>query len=223
MVALSWQLRAVVAGGGPSLDVGQIPISGHPSGLEVTPDGTAWMWGDRMRPLLSRDGGRTWTDMPLGEVDGSSPVTAAVPLDAQHGLALLWDPNQQATLLEATTDGGQTWSARHVWPVSSPSPSTAGLPTVTGEVPGPDATIPPGVSVISGLRARWTGRPLGVPWSVVPILDGRASRHGWRLHPALRAARCEHKCRCRGRSPVLDAGRCAEPVNLPHICQRTGD
>jgi hypothetical protein len=53
--------------------------------------------------------------MPLGEIDVNS-ASASVPLDDQHGLALMFDPNSQATLLEVTVDGGTiSGIARVVW------------------------------------------------------------------------------------------------------------
>jgi photosystem II stability/assembly factor-like uncharacterized protein len=113
----TWQLRAKVVGGASSSnDVGQISLDGHPSGIAVAPDGTAWMAGDRMQPAVSRDGGSTWTDMPLGEIDGNS-TTGATPLDARRGLILMWDPNSQANVLEVTRDGGATWSSVYSWAI----------------------------------------------------------------------------------------------------------
>jgi photosystem II stability/assembly factor-like uncharacterized protein len=122
----SWQVRAQATYPGGT-DIGQIPLSGHASGIAIAPDGTAWIWGGRMVPLASTDGGRTWTELPLGDPDVML-AGPAWPLDAQRGYALLWDPNQQATLLEASTDGGQTWSGRFRWlvsgvPTASASPS----------------------------------------------------------------------------------------------------
>ncbi len=115
----TWQVKAAVSGGDPSIDVGSIPITGHPSGLAVAPDGTAWIWGDRMRPVVSRDGGQTWTDMPLGEID-VSPTICGAPIDDRRGWALQWEPDAQAVLLEVTDDGGATWSPRFSWPIPSP-------------------------------------------------------------------------------------------------------
>ncbi len=113
----TWQVRAQVVGGADSSgDIGQIPPSGHPSGLAVASDGTAWITGSRMQPMVSVDGGRTWTAMPLGETDGNS-TTGAVPNDAEHGFMLMWDPNAQGIDLEHTADGGTTWSAPYSWPL----------------------------------------------------------------------------------------------------------
>jgi photosystem II stability/assembly factor-like uncharacterized protein len=112
---VTWEVRAATIGSEPSGTIGQIPIVGHPSGLDIAPNGTAWMWGSRMLPIVSRDGGRAWADMALGEIDVSE-VTAGAPLDARNGFALLRDPNLPATLLEVTADGGATWSTRFSWP-----------------------------------------------------------------------------------------------------------
>jgi photosystem II stability/assembly factor-like uncharacterized protein len=123
----SWQVRARATYPGGT-DIGQIPLSGDASGMAVAPEGTAWMWGSRMVPLASTDEGRTWTELPLGDPDAML-AGPAWPLDAQRGYALLWDPNQQATLLEATSDGGQTWAARFTWPVSGvPAGSASAAP-----------------------------------------------------------------------------------------------
>jgi photosystem II stability/assembly factor-like uncharacterized protein len=124
----TWQVRAATIGSDPSGSVGQIPNTGHPSSLAIAPDGTAWMMGSRMLPLVSRDGGRTWTDLPIGEIDLNS-VSAPSPLDDQHGFALMRDPNSAATLLEVTVDGGTTWAARFSWPVSGmPAASASSSP-----------------------------------------------------------------------------------------------
>jgi photosystem II stability/assembly factor-like uncharacterized protein len=115
----TWQVRAQVVGGATGTgDIGQIPITGHPAGLAVAPDGTAWITGGRMQPLVSRDGGRTWTTMPLGEIDVNS-TGGAVLLDAEHGFVLMWDPNAQGIALEHTADGGTTWSSLYTWPFAA--------------------------------------------------------------------------------------------------------
>jgi hypothetical protein len=68
------------------------------------------------------------TELSLGDPDVLL-AGPAWPLDVQRGYALLWDPNQQATLLEATSDGGQTWSARFSWPVPGvPAASASSSP-----------------------------------------------------------------------------------------------
>ncbi len=111
----TWQVRAQVVGGtAPVGAIGHIPQGGHPTDIAVAPDGTAWMLGGRMRPLLSRDHGTTWTPMPLGEVDVTTTEGPAL-VGAKHGFVLMQDPNAQGIVLEVTSDGGATWSARYSW------------------------------------------------------------------------------------------------------------
>ena len=115
----TWHVVASVASP-PIPAVGTMPYGGYARGLVVSADGTAWLWGDRMDPLASLDGGATWRPLAIGEPD-ALPVNATWPLDARHGFALLWDPNRQATLVEATADGGRTWwSGRRSRSVRSP-------------------------------------------------------------------------------------------------------
>ena len=130
----SWHVVATVAPP-PIPRVGAMPYGGYARGLVVTADGTAWLWGDRMGPLASTDGGATWRPLAIGEAD-VLPVNAAWPLDARHGFALLWDPNRQATLVEATADGGRTWAVRAAIPVGA-IPSGAEVPPVA------DILVPP--------------------------------------------------------------------------------
>ncbi len=133
----TWHVVATVAPP-PVPAVGTMPYGGYARGLVVTTDGTAWLWGDRMVPLASPDGGATWRPLAIGEAD-ALPVNAAWPLDAQHGFALLWDPTRQATLVEATADGGRTWVVRAAIPVSA-IPSAPGVPTAV-EILVPALTV----------------------------------------------------------------------------------
>ncbi len=133
----SWQVRASVAAP-PAPNVGSLPYGGYIRGLAVARDGTAWLWGDRMAPLASTDDGATWRPLGIGAPD-AQPVTAAWPLDAQHGVVLLWDPNRQATLVEATADGGHTWRARTSFPVDTRAP--AGSSSAVIELPAGSAFV----------------------------------------------------------------------------------
>ena len=121
----TWQVRASV-GPPPSHKVGSLGYGGYIQGIVLAPDGTAWMWGDRMDALASGDGGATWHGLGLTSDGGGMAV--AWPLDAGHGFALLGDPNRQATLLEATTDGGHTWRELAVWPYGAPAAAASGQP-----------------------------------------------------------------------------------------------
>jgi photosystem II stability/assembly factor-like uncharacterized protein len=104
-------------GGSPPL--GRIAYGGYVRGLVVAQDGTAWLTGDRMVPLVSSDGGSTWASLGLGDPDANM-VLAAWPLNRTEGMALMWSPERQSTLLEATSNGGGTWIERAAWPVDGP-------------------------------------------------------------------------------------------------------
>lgn len=106
-------------GGSSSPAVGEIHYGGYIGRIVVAPDGTAWMTGGRMAPLVSRDRGATWLALGLGDPDGNL-VQSAWPLTASSGFALMWSPDRQATLLEETTDGGRTWTERSASPAVSP-------------------------------------------------------------------------------------------------------
>ena len=118
----TWQVRASVAPA-PSQQTGTVPsvgslqYGGYIQGIELAPDGAAWMWGDRMDVLKSTDGGVTWRGLGLTSDGGG--VGVGWPLDAVHGLAIVGDPNRQATLFKVTADGGHTWQERTVWPYSA--------------------------------------------------------------------------------------------------------
>lgn len=127
---LHWTTLASTSDMSGGKAVGTIQYGGYIRGIVDASDGTAWMWGDRMAPLGSLDGGRTWSSLGVGDPDVNL-VNAAWPLDARRGVALLWAPDRQATLLEATTDGSRTWTERFAWPVTeAASPAT---PPALGE------------------------------------------------------------------------------------------
>lgn len=99
---------------------GSIPVGGYvglSGNVVVARDGVSWMTGGRLVPLASVDGGATWMPLGLGDSDVNL-VQSAWPLDRDRGFALLWAPDRQATLLEATSDAGKTWTEVAAWPVS---------------------------------------------------------------------------------------------------------
>ena len=116
----TWQVRAALAPS-PVPHVGSMPYGGYARGLVVAHDGTAWLWGDRMVPLASTDGGATWRPLGFGDPDALL-VGPMWVLDRRRGFALAWDPNRQATMVEATTDGGRTWLERASIPVAAVPP-----------------------------------------------------------------------------------------------------
>ena len=112
-----WTVRASTGDPVSAKRVGSLLDGGYVTGIVEAADGTAWMTGDRMVPLASRDGGATWQPLALGD-GAANLVLAAWPLDGSRGFAVMWDPDRQITLLEATTDGGQTWVERSHWSVT---------------------------------------------------------------------------------------------------------
>jgi photosystem II stability/assembly factor-like uncharacterized protein len=111
-----WALQASTGGHAGSPAVGTLPYGGYVRGIVVAGDGTAWMAGDRMVPLASPDGGRSWHPLGLGD-DAVDLVDATWPLDGRHGYAVMWDADRQASLLEVTSDGGANWQVQSAWPI----------------------------------------------------------------------------------------------------------
>jgi len=107
--------------------IGSLPYGGYITGLVEAVDGTAWITGGQMVPLASRDGGVTWQPLALGD-PAANLVEAAWPLDASRGFAVMWAPDSQASLLEATTDGGRRWSVRSSWSVTTTDGSMPASP-----------------------------------------------------------------------------------------------
>jgi hypothetical protein len=84
------------------------PDAGTGMHLDVSTDGTGWLWGPRSPMLATSDGGRTWS--PLDVADGEVRIVLdADAWGAGAGVALVWDPERQATLL-LRTDDGQAWT-----------------------------------------------------------------------------------------------------------------
>lgn len=109
-----WATLASTGGGGASKPVGRVQYGGYIRGLVDARDGTAWIWGDRMAPLATDDGGRTWDPLALGD-PAADLVAATWPLDGRQGEAVMWAPDEQSSLFEVTEDGGRTWAERSLW------------------------------------------------------------------------------------------------------------
>jgi hypothetical protein len=109
-----WTTLASTGGVGASMPVGRFPYGGYIRGIDDAADGTAWIWGDRMMPLATDHLGATWNPLALGD-PAANLVAATWPLDGRHGEAVMWAPDQQASLFEVTEDGGRTWTERSLW------------------------------------------------------------------------------------------------------------
>jgi hypothetical protein len=110
----TWEQR-VARGAGVA--VGTIPAGGYPTGLTVGRDGFAWMWGTGMDPLVSSDGGHSWSGIHTGRMAASALIAAWHP-GAGHDLALFWDEAERTTRLEETTNRGAAWVERFRWVVA---------------------------------------------------------------------------------------------------------
>jgi len=126
----TWEQR-VARGGGVA--VGTIPTRGYPTGIAVGPDGFAWMWGTDMDPLVSSDGGHSWSAFNIGPMQSSSLIAAWHP-GAGHDLALFWDEANRMTRLEETANRGAPWVERFRW-VVTPSASIPALGLLRAALP----------------------------------------------------------------------------------------
>jgi hypothetical protein len=143
-----WTTRASTGGEPGGKAIGTIPYGGYITGIVVAADGTAWISGDRMVPLASRDGGATWRPLGIGD-PAANLAGAAWPLDADHGFAVMWDADGRATLLEITRDGGRTWGERTGWDVATGDQ----IGTLT---PGQPPIAPP-IYLDPPTQPAWTG------------------------------------------------------------------
>jgi photosystem II stability/assembly factor-like uncharacterized protein len=95
--------------------VADAPRPGTGMRLDLASDGTGWLWGARTPLLASGDAGASWA--PLDVADGEvRTVSDADGSGSGSGVALVWDPDRQATLLLRTDDGG-TWTELSAFPV----------------------------------------------------------------------------------------------------------
>lgn len=124
----SWRLRATTppfagqAAAPPG--AGHLPLVGYLPGLDMTGNGTGWMWADRRGLSATRTDGHSWTRVASGIVDDdANSVVAASLLGDQSGFLLINQPLRDARCdgrrcgpeLLATTDDGQHWTTLRVW------------------------------------------------------------------------------------------------------------
>jgi hypothetical protein len=112
----TWQLRADKLPGNSR----ELPDAGYVGSLTGATDSRTFvLTGPRMGASISTASGSTWQALGLGD-PSVRLVEAAWPLDASHIVALLWDPDRQATLLETmVSDAPITWSEVASWPVAA--------------------------------------------------------------------------------------------------------
>ena len=124
----SWRLRATTpplpgqAAAPPG--AGRLPLVGYLPGLDMTGNGTGWMWADRRGLSATRTDGQSWTRIASGIVnDDANAVLSASLLGDQSGFLLINQPLRDARCgrrrcgpeLLATTDDGQHWTTLRVW------------------------------------------------------------------------------------------------------------
>lgn len=113
-----WSIQSSTSDPSGGGTIGSLPYGGYIVGIVEAQDGTAWIAGERMTPLVSGDLGATWRPLALGD-SAADLVKGAYPLDARRGFATMWAPDRQATLFEVTTDGGRSWAPRYAWSVAT--------------------------------------------------------------------------------------------------------
>jgi hypothetical protein len=84
------------------------PYPGTGSSIDILADGTGWFWAPRSPLLVTRDGGSSWTALSVADGDVRI-VSGADAWGGGAGVALVWDPDRQATLLLRTANG-KTWT-----------------------------------------------------------------------------------------------------------------
>jgi len=85
-------------------------VSGYPRGIEMTAGGAGWLWMARGSFFATRDGGRTWTWLPISSPEIVEGRSASV-LSPRIGYALFG----HRPALRFTRDGGRTWSVVRRW------------------------------------------------------------------------------------------------------------
>jgi photosystem II stability/assembly factor-like uncharacterized protein len=111
----TWRLRssAVAPGLGVARAGRRLPGSGYAHGISFRPSGVGWLWESRGSFVATRDGGRTWHPLAVGEPEIVEAQSAQL-LSDRAGFALLRRPGDVA--LERTTDGGRSWRVVRTWP-----------------------------------------------------------------------------------------------------------
>lgn len=91
-------------------------ISGYARGLKFLSPRVGWIWESRGGAMETRDGGRTWVDLPVVEID-SDEARAIWPVNTSTGYILLSDIMRERWALDVTRDGWIHWSRVATWPL----------------------------------------------------------------------------------------------------------
>lgn len=85
-------------------------VCGYPAGIAMTADGVGWLWMSRGSFYATRDGGRSWTSLPISAPEVVEGRSASL-IGSKVGYALF----RHRTALRFTRDGGRTWTVVRRW------------------------------------------------------------------------------------------------------------
>lgn len=85
-------------------------VCGYPAGIEMTAGGAGWLWMARGHFYATRDGGRSWTMLPISAPEIVEGRSASL-LSDRVGYALFG----HRPALRFTRDGGRTWTVVRRW------------------------------------------------------------------------------------------------------------
>jgi len=83
---------------------------GYPAGIAMTATGEGWLWMARGSFYRTRDGGRSWSSLPISSPEGVEGRSASL-LTGRVGYALFG----HRPALRFTRDGGRTWAVVRRW------------------------------------------------------------------------------------------------------------
>jgi photosystem II stability/assembly factor-like uncharacterized protein len=105
----SWQIVTRATPWGKRVGRG-LEVSGYPRGIEMTAGGAGWLWMARGSFFATRDGGRSWTWLPISAPEIVEGRSASL-LTSKVGYALFG----HRPTLRSTRDGGRTWTVVRRW------------------------------------------------------------------------------------------------------------
>jgi photosystem II stability/assembly factor-like uncharacterized protein len=85
-------------------------VCGYPDGIEMTAGGAGWLWMARGSFYATRDGGQSWTSLPISSPEVVEGRSASL-LTSKVGYALFG----HRPALRFTRDGGRTWTVVRRW------------------------------------------------------------------------------------------------------------